>query len=99
MHFQLIIEFLEAMCCFSGLQVASLQARGAPGEEISEAQGASANSKVLERLGVLQAYLGSYATRNVPVVPVYVSGFQETLDQLHDYLLQCIEMSMEPPDD
>ncbi|KAA6417525.1 MAG: 2-phosphoglycerate expressed [Trebouxia sp. A1-2] len=32
--------------------------------------------------------------RNVPVVSINFSNFSDTLDQLHDYLLQCIESAM-----
>ncbi|KAK9815940.1 hypothetical protein WJX72_012313 [[Myrmecia] bisecta] len=49
----------------------------------------------LERLRVLQDHLCAYAQRSVPVVTFDIASFGETLDRLHDYLLQCIEMAME----
>ena len=39
----------------------------------------------------LQAYLCSYATWGVPVVECKLSQQARAVDQLHDYLLLCIE--------
>ena len=47
------------------------------------------------RLRFLQDYLCTYAERSVPVVPINFANFSDTLDQLHDYLLQCIESAMQ----
>lgn len=52
-------------------------------------------SAVLRRLRALQAYLSSYSAVGVPVVEVGVGSFQETLDKLHNYLLQCLELSLQ----
>jgi hypothetical protein len=38
--------------------------------------------------------LSLFQARGVPVVDVNFTSFQETLDNLHDYLLQCMELAM-----
>lgn len=52
---------------------------------------------VCRRLDTLQGHLCSYAARSVPVVGINFTTFHDTLDRLHDYLLQCMELAMEPP--
>ena len=42
----------------------------------------------------LQHYLCSYAACNVPVVESKLSEVERAVDQLHDYLLQCIHLAM-----
>ena len=59
------------------------------------AGGAASVEAVLPRLRVLQAHLERAAAAGVPVVDVNVSSFQETLDALHDYVLQCIQLALE----
>ena len=39
----------------------------------------------------LQAHLCSYAAWGVPIVECKLSQQHRAVDQLHDYLLQCIE--------
>lgn len=46
------------------------------------------------RIRLLQDHLCTYEDRNVPVVQINFGNFSDTLDQLHDYLLQCIESAM-----
>ena len=53
----------------------------------------SANA-TYSRIRLLQDPLCTYAERNVPVIPINFANFSDTLDQLHDYLLQCIESAM-----
>ena len=54
----------------------------------------SANA-TYDRIRLLQDHLCTYEERNVPVVSINFANFADTLDQLHDYLLQCIESAME----
>ena len=54
----------------------------------------SANA-TYDRIRLLQEHLCTYEQRNVPVVSVNFANFSDTLDQLHDYLLQCIETAMQ----
>lgn len=44
-----------------------------------------------KRLAQIQQYLTSYCTRGVLEVPLRTATMSETLDQLHEYVLQCIE--------
>ena len=37
-----------------------------------------------------------HAQRSVPVVRLELADFNAALDRLHDYLLLCIQMAMEP---
>ena len=54
----------------------------------------SANA-IYSRIRLLQEHLSTYSERNVPVVQVNFANFSDTLDQLHDYLLQCIGSAMQ----
>lgn len=54
----------------------------------------SANA-TYDRIRLLQDLLCTYEERNVPVVCINFANFSDTLDQLHDYLLQCIEGAMQ----
>lgn len=56
------------------------------------------SSEVLGRLRLLQSHLCSYAQRSVPVVNLDLANFNDTLDDLHDYLLLCIQMALEEDD-
>lgn len=53
------------------------------------------SSEVLSRLQLLQSHLCGYAQRAVPVVNLDLANFNDTLDDLHDYLLLCIQMALE----
>jgi hypothetical protein len=50
---------------------------------------------MLERMRVLEARLCAYEALGVPVVTLRLLDAQDGVDQLHDYLLQCIQMAME----
>ncbi|KAL3138879.1 hypothetical protein ABBQ32_005706 [Trebouxia sp. C0010 RCD-2024] len=54
----------------------------------------SANA-TYDRIRLLQDHLCTYEERNVPVVALNFANFSDMLDQLHDYLLQCIESAMQ----
>ena len=55
----------------------------------------SANA-TYDRIRLLQDHLCTYEEHNVPVVfSINFANFSDTLDQLHDYLLQCIEGAMQ----
>ena len=58
--------------------------------------GVDRTRRTLERVRVLQEHLCSYAQRSVPVVKLELADFNAALDRLHDYLLLCIQMAMEP---
>ena len=65
----------------------------------SQANGAQLDSKeVLSRLRLLQSHLCAYAQRSVPVISLHLANFNETLDELHDYLLLCIQLALEEDD-
>ena len=65
----------------------------------SQATGAQLDSKeVLSRLRLLQSHLCAYAQRSVPVINLHLANFNETLDELHDYLLLCIQLALEEDD-
>ena len=53
------------------------------------------SSRVLDRLRLLQSHLCAYAQRSVPVVNLELGTFNDTLDDLHDYLLLCIQIALE----
>jgi hypothetical protein len=53
------------------------------------------SSEILGRLRLLQSHLCSYAQRSIPVVRLNLANFNDTLDDLHDYLLLCIQMALE----
>lgn len=54
----------------------------------------SANA-TFDRIRLLQDHLCTYEERKVPVVSINFANFSDTLDELHDYLLQCIEGAMQ----
>lgn len=64
---------------------------------ISDQAMTAAADATYRRLQLLQDHLCSYTARNVPVVTVDLANFTDTMDQLHDYLLQCIENAMQQP--
>ena len=51
--------------------------------------------EVLSRLRLLQSHLCAYAQRSVPVINLNLANFNDTLDELHDYLLLCIQLALE----
>eukprot|EP00884_Botryococcus_braunii_P006300 jgi/Botrbrau1/15671/Bobra.4_1s0053.2 len=51
--------------------------------------------QVLARMRVLEGRLSAYEALGVPVVTLRLLDAQDGVDQLHDYLLQCIQMAME----
>ncbi|KAL4538457.1 hypothetical protein Ndes2526B_g03240 [Nannochloris sp. 'desiccata'] len=55
--------------------------------------GAAEQERMLEQLIALQEYLSSYKDTGVPVMSIGVLKFQDTLDSLHDYVLECIQQS------
>ena len=62
----------------------------------SQASGEPLDSKeVLSRLRLLQSHLCAYAQRSVPVINLNLAHFNDTLDELHDYLLLCIQLALE----
>ena len=64
---------------------ASSQASGAPLD----------TTEVLSRLRLLQSHLCAYAQRSVPVINLNLANFNDILDELHDYLLLCIQLALE----
>ena len=56
--------------------------------------GQASVSACLSQFQELQHYLCSYSTWNVPVVDNRLSESAVAVDQLHDYLLQCIRVAM-----
>jgi hypothetical protein len=58
--------------------------------------GAAEQERTLEQLIALQGYLSSYNDTGVPVVTTGVLKFQDTLDSLHDHVLECIQQSFSP---
>lgn len=73
-----------------------LKALGCSAQVSSETSGAPLDRKeVLSRLRLLQSHLCAYAQRSVPVVNLHLANFNETLDELHDYLLLCIQLALE----
>ena len=63
--------------------------------DISDQQITAAADATYKRLQLLQDHLCSYAERNVPVVTLDLANFSDTMEHLHDYLLQCIESAMQ----
>ncbi|DBA83828.1 TPA: hypothetical protein ACH3X1_006347 [Trebouxia sp. C0004] len=63
-------------------------------KDVSDKDMTDAANATYSRIRLLQDHLCTYAERNVPVVSINFSNFPDTLDQLHDYLLQCIESAM-----
>lgn len=55
--------------------------------------GAAEQERTLEQVIALQEYLSSYNDAGVPVMTTGVLKFQDTLDSLHDYVLECIQQS------
>ena len=73
-----------------------LEALGAYAQASSQATGAPLNTdEVLSRLRLLQSHLCAYAQRSVPVINLNLANFNDTLDELHDYLLLCIQLALE----
>ena len=62
--------------------------------DISDQEITATADATYRRLRLLQGHLCSYAKCNVPVVTLDVANFSDTIEQLHDYLLQCIESAM-----
>ena len=62
------------------------------------AQGQQSLEDAVEQLQALQAHLCSYAAWGVPVVECKLCQQRRAVDQLHDYLLQCIEAATLPQD-
>ncbi len=61
-------------------------------------QGGGGQQKVGEvqrRLHLLQEYLSTYSSSNVPVVCTSLVDMGATMDMLHDYLLECIALQMQ----
>jgi len=63
-------------------------------KDVSDKDMTDSANATYSRIRLLQDHLCTYAERNVPVVSINFSNFSDTLDQLHDYLLQCIESAM-----
>jgi len=57
-----------------------------------------ARESALKRLLILQEYLGEYQHAGIPVVKVGAIDQQQTLDDLHEYVLACIEHSVRNSD-
>jgi hypothetical protein len=53
-------------------------------------------TEALVRMRVLEEQLCAYASCGVPVLTLHLPDFQDIVDQLHDYLLECIQMAMAP---
>ena len=49
--------------------------------------------RTLEQLIALQEYLSSYADSGVPVMATGILKYQQTLDSLHDHVLECVQES------
>jgi hypothetical protein len=58
--------------------------------------GAGEREKLLEQLIALQEYLSNYSDAGVPVMTTGVLKAQDTLDSLHDHVLECIQQSFLP---
>lgn len=58
--------------------------------QVTLEEGPAAEEAVLRRVLDLQNYLASYGEAGVPVMPAGVLRFQETLDKLHDHVLESI---------
>ena len=63
--------------------------------DISDQEMTAAADATYRRLQLLQDHLCSYAEHNVPVVTLDLANFSDTMEQLHDYLLQCIKSAMQ----
>lgn len=63
-------------------------------QDVSDKDMTDSANATYSRIRLLQEHLCTYAERNVPVIPINFANFSDTLDQLHDYLLQCIESAM-----
>ena len=66
-------------------------------KDVSDKDMTDSANATYSRIRLLQDHLCTYAERNVPVVSINFANFSDTLDQLHDYLLQCIESAMAQP--
>lgn len=55
--------------------------------------------EVLERMRILESRLAAYEAVGIPVVTLRLLDAQDSVDQLHDYLLQCLQMAMEASPD
>ena len=64
-------------------------------EAVSDKDMTDAANATYGRIRLLQDHLCTYAASRVPVVSINFANFSDTLDQLHDYLLQCIESAMQ----
>lgn len=62
---------------------------------ISDQEVTDSANAIYSRIRLLQEHLCTYSERNVPVVQINFANFSDTLDQLHDYLLQCIGSAMQ----
>lgn len=68
---------------------ASVQKAGTGGPSQESTQ------EVLERMRVLESRLAAYEAIGIPVVTLRLLDSQDSVDQLHDYLLQCLQMAMD----
>ena len=55
--------------------------------------------QIQERLELLQEYLVSYSDCGVPVFSTSLTNMKSTINQLHDYLLECIALQMSSDSD
>lgn len=56
---------------------------------------ARAKEDVLRAVSTLQHHLCTYQGRMVPVVRISTTAFSRTLDDVHDYLLQCMQLAVD----
>ena len=87
-HHHVCITLVVDSCC---LQALSGQLSN---KDVSDKDMTDSANATYSRIRLLQDHLCTYAERNVPVIPISFANFSDTLDQLHDYLLQCIESAM-----
>ena len=63
--------------------------------QVALGESSEGEERVLQRVLELQKYLVSYGEAGVPVMPTGVIRFQETLDKLHEHVLECIKEALQ----
>lgn len=63
--------------------------------EVSDQSMTASADATYRRIQLLQDHFRSFANCSVPVVTLDLANFSDTMEQLHDYLLQCIESAMQ----
>lgn len=63
-------------------------------QQVQSGPGCCSDEEALARVRLLQDHFCTYQARAVPVVRISTANLTRTLDGLHDYLLQCMELAM-----